>query len=1107
MKKLIFLFTLSLLLVGMAWGQTSFTATYTFGGNGNVASFTYNGTTYAGLTMGTIDKVGVTTSSSNNNFRANDWSLGAVDTGKYIGFTMTATSGYKFTVNTINYGIGRSGTGTRDSEWRGSADSYAALINNYTTLNGALTNYSGVINNPDANSNWTGNVLTLGSSYADLTTSCGFRLYMYNSEATGGTAGLAGPITISGTFESVGGTPTPTISVDPATLTDFGYLYGSTTSTSQSYTLSGANLTGFPANITVTGSTNYEVSTDDVNFAPSTTVAYTSATLANTTIYVRLKTGLDIGAYNSETISNAGGGATTVNVTCSGSVTAPAPSATVTLRPSQIDISGATSESAVLMSVANYPSNDAKYRLYSGSNNYNCWDSVSETYISSQSYVDGPNIPGTPSTSSTWWIPFQRGDNNSTVASYRDRISPYSVNYQTVALPTATAITTPASIEKSDVTFINWTDNTVKYIILGYDATSDGVLISATSTELGTGSFSLKMETGTTIKRIEVRSLDNTLIESVTGTWPIDRVATPTFNPAAGAYYTAQNVSISSTTTGATVYYSTSSATGPWTQYGSALNVAATTTIWAYAKKTGMTDSAVSSAIYTFPTTVSNIAALRAGDLGTMYELTGEAILTFQQSTRNQKYIQDATAAILIDDVDGNITTTYALYDGITGIVGSLSSYGGMLQFIPATDPGIATSSDNVIVPEVRTLNSLTSADQAKLIMVQEVLIDDTAVNFGLEAQNIDILQDLTILTLRTFPATDYSGQPIPAEPIDMICLVGEFNTAMQVSPRFLADFITIPAYDYPEGDEVDAGEVLITVTGGNGNIVNQPLTPVPNPNFEVVFEQAIELTGDGPWTVKVFSLDTWVACLFDGAWQVTEVPIDGYVHFWLEFPEVRNTVIELKSGNGDSPTLPVELSSFTVALNSSNQAVLTWVTQTETGVNGFYIYRSNEGVLADALLISSLIPATNSSQQQVYIYRDKELNGAGTYYYWLQVSDLNGSESYHGPVTLVYEDGNDQQTPVIPKVTELKKVFPNPFNPSATISYSLVDAAPVSIKIYNSRGQMVRSFEEGLQNAGSYNLIWNGEDNSGRSLPTGVYYIRMQAGQQSFNKKAVLMK
>ena len=111
-KTMTFLFILLITMSIGLWAQTPFTATYTFGADGNVASFTYNGTTYAGISMGTIDKVGVTTSSSSGNFRATQWPLGAttgsdvftgtVDTNKYIGFTMSAVSGYKFTVTIID---------------------------------------------------------------------------------------------------------------------------------------------------------------------------------------------------------------------------------------------------------------------------------------------------------------------------------------------------------------------------------------------------------------------------------------------------------------------------------------------------------------------------------------------------------------------------------------------------------------------------------------------------------------------------------------------------------------------------------------------------------------------------------------------------------------------------------------------------------------------------------------------------------------------------------------------------------------------------------------------------------------------------------------------
>jgi len=322
MKKTLLVLSL-LFTLGLAFAQTSFTATYTFGADGNVQSFVYNGTSYPGFTMNNIDKVGVTTSSSSNNFRATGWpAVNSPDTGKYIGFTITAASGYQFTVNTIEFGIGRSGTGTRDTEWRGSADSYAALINNYTTLNTGLTNNSGVLNNPDANSSWTGNVLTLGSDYTDVTTSCGFRIYFYSAEAAGGTAGLQGPLTITGTYRTTGATPS--ISVDPATLTGFSYIYNSGPSTAQSFALTGSNLT---ADLAVAASTNYLISNSE-NGTYGTSLTYPPSNgSVSATVWVRLKSGLDIGTYDNENIVCSSTGATSQNVNCNGSVTSPPPPA------------------------------------------------------------------------------------------------------------------------------------------------------------------------------------------------------------------------------------------------------------------------------------------------------------------------------------------------------------------------------------------------------------------------------------------------------------------------------------------------------------------------------------------------------------------------------------------------------------------------------------------------------------------------------------------------------------------------------------------------------------------------------------------------------------
>ncbi len=114
---------------------------------------------------------------------------------------------------------------------------------------------------------------------------------------------------------------TPTITVAPSALTGFSYLVGAGPSVSQNYTLSATNLTPLAGNITITPSTNYEVSLDNATFfSVAITKSYTGGALANTPVYVRLKAGLPLGNYNLENIVNTGGGATAVSVVCSGSV-------------------------------------------------------------------------------------------------------------------------------------------------------------------------------------------------------------------------------------------------------------------------------------------------------------------------------------------------------------------------------------------------------------------------------------------------------------------------------------------------------------------------------------------------------------------------------------------------------------------------------------------------------------------------------------------------------------------------------------------------------------------------------------------------------------------
>lgn len=116
--------------------------------------------------------------------------------------------------------------------------------------------------------------------------------------------------------------PTPLLTVT-GTIADFGNVDIGTNSTSQSYSLSGTNLTGFPGVITITSpSVDFQVSNDNSTWGASTTIAYASATLAATNIWVRFTP--QTAGPKSGNVTNAGGGATTVNVPVSGNGTVPA---------------------------------------------------------------------------------------------------------------------------------------------------------------------------------------------------------------------------------------------------------------------------------------------------------------------------------------------------------------------------------------------------------------------------------------------------------------------------------------------------------------------------------------------------------------------------------------------------------------------------------------------------------------------------------------------------------------------------------------------------------------------------------------------------------------
>ncbi|MDP8204245.1 MAG: C10 family peptidase [Candidatus Tenebribacter mawsonii] len=101
-------------------------------------------------------------------------------------------------------------------------------------------------------------------------------------------------------------------------------------------------------------------------------------------------------------------------------------------------------------------------------------------------------------------------------------------------------------------------------------------------------------------------------------------------------------------------------------------------------------------------------------------------------------------------------------------------------------------------------------------------------------------------------------------------------------------------------------------------------------------------------------------------------------------------------------------------------------------------------------------------------------------------------------------DSGNN--TPGIIK-TSLDKNYPNPFNPTTTIRYSLANDGDVELNVYNVKGQKVRTLVNENKNSGHYQAIWDGTDNSKKQVASGVYFYRLTTSEKTLNKKMLLLK
>lgn len=137
----------------------------------------------------------------------------------------------------------------------------------------------------------------------------------------------------------------------------------------------------------------------------------------------------------------------------------------------------------------------------------------------------------------------------------------------------------------------------------------------------------------------------------------------------------------------------------------------------------------------------------------------------------------------------------------------------------------------------------------------------------------------------------------------------------------------------------------------------------------------------------------------------------------------------------------------------------------------------------------------------------DFTYDAAGNMTEWL-ISDVFFTEIEPSSRTLyTYSELTSNPEGATPLRPTSLSVFPNPFNPNTTIAFDLPKAEKVEIAVFNLKGQKVRTLLNDNKSAGKHQVNWDGKDDSGHPLSSGIYFLKLNAGQETNTKKLILQK
>jgi choice-of-anchor B domain-containing protein len=218
----------------------------------------------------------------------------------------------------------------------------------------------------------------------------------------------------------------------------------------------------------------------------------------------------------------------------------------------------------------------------------------------------------------------------------------------------------------------------------------------------------------------------------------------------------------------------------------------------------------------------------------------------------------------------------------------------------------------------------------------------------------------------------------------------------------------------------------------------------------------------------------------FNGCWGVYPNAPSGVIYA----SDIENGLFLFSFG----VAVPVTITAFT-AQYSEGAVDITWAISYAEGLEGFRIYRSREPDDGYRRIASVAADAPR-------MYSDSGVEFGRTYYYRLGAMDRDGE----------FVSQTRRVTVPAPEFA-LQQNYPNPFNPTTNIDFVLPEAGDVSLAIYDAAGHRVRTLLRETRAAGPHSLTWDGTDDAGLRVASGVYFYRLEAAGVSETQRMTLLK